>query len=163
TKFDLAIDKAEKPGGCFVSGDGTTIEQNVDNCVGLLVVYTLQPPSPSSSAACDVAKSKAAVKKLGAKIKCHQKAVTSGTLNPACLTTAENKFDAAITKAESRPDCQPIDDGATIEGAVDDCVTVLDLVFPTTTSTSSTSSSTSTSLPPPGMCCAFEAEALNVD
>ena len=72
---------------------------------------------------CSVAKSRAAAKKIEAKLKCQQRAVQEGTaVDPACLTTAETKFNEAIAKAEAPGGCAMSGDGATIEAAVDSCV-----------------------------------------
>jgi hypothetical protein len=72
---------------------------------------------------CSVAKSRAAEKKIAAKLKCQQRAVQAGTgVDSGCLTTAEAKFDQAIAKAEAAGGCAVNGDGATIEAAVDSCV-----------------------------------------
>lgn len=71
-------------------------------------------------AACGLAKQKAAVKKLGAKAKCHAKAVKKGEpVDAACLTSAETKFDEAFTKAESKGGCITTADAASAEAMVD--------------------------------------------
>src|SRR5262249_8180446 len=75
---------------------------------------------------CAIAKSKAAVVKLGAKMKCDQKVIAGGiAVDSACLTTAETKFDAAIAKADQRAGCVVAGDGAAIENLVDNCFNAL--------------------------------------
>ena len=99
---------------------------------------------------CAVAKSKAAAKKIEAKLKCQQRAVQDGTaVDPACLTTAETKFNQAIARAEAPGGCAVSGDGATIEAAVDSCV---DSVAALTTGTA----------PPTTGCCSFPAPSSNV-
>ncbi len=81
---------------------------------------------------CAVAKSKAASKKLTAKMKCWQKAFATGAVSAdaACLTAAETKFSDAISKAEAKGGCASIGDEAAIEGAVDTCVSNLVALTP---------------------------------
>ena len=100
---------------------------------------------------CAVAKSKAAAKKIEAKLKCQQRAVQEGgsTVDSACLTSAETKFDQAIAKAEAPGGCVVSGDGATIEAAVDSCV---DSVGALTTGTAA----------PTTGCCSFPAQSVNV-
>lgn len=95
---------------------------------------------------CSVAKSKAAAKKIVAKLTCQQKAMRVGAaIDPTCLSAAETKFDAAIVKAEARGGCAVSGDGATIESAVDSCVDSI------VTLTGGTAATTTTTLPP--QCC----------
>src|SRR6267378_3737779 len=56
---------------------------------------------------CAVAKNKAAAKKIGAKLKCWQKAFATGaaSADSACLMAAETKFNAAIMKADAKGGC----------------------------------------------------------
>jgi hypothetical protein len=71
---------------------------------------------------CAAAKNKAAVKKLSSKLKCYRKAILAGqNVDAICLTDAETKFDAAMTKIEARAKggCPLSGDGPTIEQAVD--------------------------------------------
>ena len=72
--------------------------------------------------ACQLAKLKAAAKKLGAKMSCVAKGkIKSVTVDPACFAKAEAKFSAAFTKAGSV--CPGT--AAGIETLVDDCVGIL--------------------------------------
>ena len=106
--------------------------------------------SPTPAQKCAVAKSKAAAKKIEAKLKCQQRAVQEGTsVDAACLTTGETKFDQAIARAEAPGGCAVSGDGATIEAAVDSCV---DSVAALTTGTA----------PPTTGCCSFPAPSSNV-
>ena len=122
-----------------------------------LLVGTLLATMPSGAQAgqtpaqkCAVAKSKAAAKKIEAKLKCQQRAVQEGTaVDPACLTTAETKFNQAIAGAEAPGGCAVSGDRATIEAAVDPCV---DSVAALTTGTA----------PPTTGCCSFPAPSSNV-
>ena len=78
--------------------------------------------SVTAAAKCATAKQKAAVKKLGAKLKCYQKASADGVpVDGACLTAAETKFDAAIAKADAKGGCLG-GDQTTIESDVDACL-----------------------------------------
>lgn len=152
SKFAAAIMKAEEPGACLVNGDGDAIESLVDDCVTGIASYTppIIPPDRAEQA-CAVAKSKAAVKKLAAKVKCFQRVFPDGVVpDPACLAAAEAKFNAAIAKAEEAGACTLSAGGPAIEDGVDACSSVLVsplFALPTTTTTSTTL--------PPGVCCHF--------
>ena len=116
--------------------------------VGTLIAATPGGARASETPAqrCSVAKSKAAAKKIVAKLTCQQKATRVGAaIDPTCLRTAERKFDAAIVKAEARGGCAVSGDGATIESAVDSCVDSI------VTLTGGTAATTTTTLPP--QCC----------
>ena len=127
------------------------------NTLAWLLVGTLLATMPSGAHAsqtpaqkCAVAKSKAAAKKIEAKLKCQQRAVQEGTaVDSACLTTAETKFNQAIARAEAPGGCAVSGDGATIEAAVDSCV---DSVAALTTGTA----------PPTTGCCSFPPQSSNV-
>jgi hypothetical protein len=117
--------------------------------VGALVGLPLAGVGAAATPAqkCAVAKNKAAAKKLGAKLKCHQKAIgVGGAVDPACLANAEAKFNAAIAKAEAGGGCVLNGDGSTIEAAVDFCVDTLVNLTPSSPPT------TTTTIPPP-VCC----------
>jgi len=125
----------------------------------LLAMAGAAGAGPTPSQKCAVVKSKAAVKKLGAKMKCHQKALQMGVaVDPACLTRAETKFEAAIAKAELPGGCTVNGDAATIEAAVDFCVDALVTLTPAGGSTTSTTTSggTTTSTTLFGICCATD-------
>ena len=82
--------------------------------------------------------------------------VQEGTaVDPACLTTAETKFDQSIAKAEARGRFAVSGDGATIEAAVDSCV---DSIVTLTSRTSTTT----TILPSNPGCCSFGPQSANV-
>ncbi len=81
--------------------------------------------SVTPASKCATAKQKAAVKKLGAKLKCYQKASADGVaVDGGCLNTAETKFKAAITKADAKGGCLG-GDPTTIENDVDACLTAI--------------------------------------
>ncbi len=81
--------------------------------------------SVTPASKCATAKQKAAVKKLGAKLKCYQKASADGVpVDGACLGTAETKFNAAIAKADAKGGCLG-GDPMKIEGDVDTCLTAI--------------------------------------
>ncbi len=84
---------------------------------------------------CAVAKNKAAAKKIGAKLKCWQKAFATGatSADTACLMAAEMKFNTAIGKAEAKGGCAVTGDGNAIEGAADKCVSNIVTLTPTVT------------------------------
>jgi hypothetical protein len=85
-------------------------------------------------AKCAAAKQKAAVKKIGSKLKCYQKAASNGVaVDPTCLTAAETKFDAAILKADGKGGCVVTGDQGPIEAAADACVQTILALTPTTT------------------------------
>jgi len=68
---------------------------------------------------CALARRKAAVKKLSAKVKCYSKIAGAGaSVDFQCITKAEAEFDAAMTKAEAKGGCTTLDT-PTLEGAVD--------------------------------------------
>jgi hypothetical protein len=82
--------------------------------------YALAAGTPQK---CAVAKSKAASKKLGSKLKCYEKALAKGVaVDATCLAAAETKFNAAITKAEAKGGCALTGDGPTIEAVVNSAV-----------------------------------------
>lgn len=119
------MQKALTKGACVVPGDDTaTMEAKVDAAV-LDIVTELDPgyPTPAQST-CSAAKKKAAGKKISSKLGCYSKAKTKGVaVDPACLTTAEGKFNTSWGTAESKADClAPTGDLAAIEGKVDDLV-----------------------------------------
>jgi len=91
----------------------------------IVLTSAVVPPAHASgtpASKCATAKQKAAVKKLGAKLKCYQKASADGVpVDGACLTTAETKFDAAIAKADAKGGCLG-GDQTKIEGDVDACL-----------------------------------------
>lgn len=80
-------------------------------------------PSITGSA-CVAKKLRTVSKKMGDKLRCHQRAVAtavtgSGEVDASCLTRAEDHFDAGFAFAETRPDCQTTGDAAALEAKVD--------------------------------------------
>ena len=91
-------------------------------------------------ALCAASKQKAAAKKFSDKVKCHGKAIKKGiAVDPACLTKAEGKFQAAFTKAEGKGGCLTTGDVNDIETLMDDTLTDLLEAIPATTTTTTTS------------------------
>ncbi|HKA31519.1 MAG TPA: hypothetical protein VKH82_19200 [Candidatus Binatia bacterium] len=115
---------------------------------------------------CSIAENKAAAKKIAAKLKCQEKALEVGAVDPTCLTAAETKFNEAIAKAEAAGGCAVTGDGPRIESAVDACVSAIATLTSSGASTTSTTTSvapttTSTTLPSNPVCCAT-APTLNI-
>ena len=156
TKFQTAYAKAESKGGCLTTGNANAVETTVDGCVGDVQAALAVPGGTLPQSACLAAKLKAAGKKIGRKVGCTVKALKKGVpVDPTCLTGAEVKFDAAMTKAAAKGDCVQSGDTASTEAAVDQCLD--DLVGdepgpatttttgpPTTTTTVTTTTTTST-------------------
>lgn len=118
-------------------------------------------PGQTPQQKCAIAKNKAAAKKIAAKLKCQQKALEVGAVDPACLTAAETKFNGAIAKAEATGECAVTGDGPTIESAVDACVSAIVTLTSSAVSTTSTTTpvvptTTSTTLPSNPVCCATD-------
>ncbi len=87
-----------------------------------------------TAAKCAAAKQKAAVKKIGSKLKCYQKAAAAGVaVDPTCLTAAETKFAASIAKANAKGGCVVTGDQGPIETACDACVQSIVTLTPATT------------------------------
>jgi hypothetical protein len=75
------------------------------------------------AAKCAAAKQKAAVKKIASFLKCEDKRIGKPTFDVAgCDSDAEDKFNAAIAKAESKGGCVVTGDAAAIESASITCV-----------------------------------------
>ena len=95
-------------------------------CLSLLAVVPLTASlhaAVSPGAKCAAAKQKAAVKKIGGKMKCFQKAAATGDpVDADCLAAAEDKFAAAVVKADLKGGCVRTGDAAAIEAAADRCV-----------------------------------------
>ena len=79
---------------------------------------------------CIAAKQKAAAKKFASKLKCYETGTlkAAGAVDSTCLMTAETKFSAAITKAESTGACAVTGDGGFIESTVNTCVNIVSAV-----------------------------------
>jgi hypothetical protein len=77
---------------------------------------------PATAATCEVAKERAAGKKIARKMACWAKAKDAASpVDAACLAKAEAKFSASFARIEGT--CPG--DEATVEAAVDSCVDVL--------------------------------------
>jgi hypothetical protein len=116
-------------------------------------------PGQTPGQKCSIAKNKAAAKEIAAELKCQQKALEVGAVDPTCPTAAQTKFNAAIAKAEGAGGCAMTGDGQTIESAVDACVSaIVTLTFSGASTTSTTTpvatTTTSTTLPSNPVCCA---------
>jgi hypothetical protein len=127
--------------------------QTVATLVVLVASAGLIHAGSTPAQKCAVAKNKAAVKKIGAKAKCWQKAIATGasTADPTCLTAAETKFDAAIAKAEAKGGCANVGDASNIEGAADACVA--DIIALTPATPLCTPNGNACALSNPGACC----------
>jgi len=69
---------------------------------------------------CSASKLKVSSKKAADKAKCYVKALTKGTtIDPTCLSKAEEKYSSSFAKAEAKGGCLTTGDAATIEGKVD--------------------------------------------
>jgi hypothetical protein len=111
----------------------------------LLTVASSATAGLTSAQKCAIAEQKAAVKKLGAKLKCHQQALLAGTaVDSACLDKAETKFNDAIAKAEAPGGCAVSGGGPDLESAVDACVVSILSRTPATTTTTTSTTTTST-------------------
>src|SRR5262245_53233362 len=106
-------------------------------------------PGATPAQKCFMAKNKAAAKKIAAKLKCQQRALKVGAVDPTCLTAAETKFNGAIAKAEAAGGCAVTGDGPTIESAVDACVSSIVVLTSSGASTTSTTTpvATTTTMP----------------
>jgi hypothetical protein len=94
----------------------------------LLSLLLFAAPSFAATAGekCAAAKTKAAGQKLYRKTKCHSKALARSTAVDAdCLSTAEQKFSTAFSRAEAKGGCVVSGDSGTVETSVDDCLATL--------------------------------------
>jgi hypothetical protein len=97
----------------------------------LLVSAGLIHASGTASGKCASSKSKAASKKLAAKLKCYQKALSKGVgVDGACLTSAETKFNSAMSKADGKGGCAFPNDANTLERVVDNAVNAINAFEP---------------------------------
>jgi len=109
-------------------------------CVALVTCLLIGGFAATSSAdpsKCDAAKVKAAGKKAAAKANCYAKAIQKGLpVDPACLTKAEQKFDASFQKADTKNDnCTNLGDSVAVEATVDQCLADLVAQVSTTPTT----------------------------
>ncbi len=131
---------AEARGGCAVTGDVTTIEDEVEAHLADLESL-LDTTGPSK---CTSAKMRDAGKKAKCELVCAAKASIKGlspadSLIAACVQKCSDKFVAAFVKDEAGGDCDlPPDDAGSIEALIDafvDEVSAEVLPTPTTTTT----------------------------
>jgi hypothetical protein len=101
----------------------------------VIAAFTLLGPALVHAGAtpaekCIAAKQKAAAKKFASKLKCYETGTlkAAGAVDSTCLMTAETKFNAAITKAESTGGCAVTGDGGFIESTVNTCVNIISAV-----------------------------------
>ena len=118
----------------------------VASAVALLALVPLTASAHtavSPGAKCAAAKQKAAVKKVAAKIKCFQNAAAKSVpVDADCLGAAEEKFDAAVAKANKKGGCVRTGDATAIEAAADTCITDIRNETPTEPPTSPACGST---------------------
>jgi len=114
--------------------------------VAALALVSTVTHAADPGAKCAAAKQKAAAKKLSGKVKCHGNAIKKEiTVDPACLTKAETKFETSFAKAEAKGGCVTTGDVDAIEALIDDTLAqLLDSLPPSTTTTTTT-------LPPCGI------------
>ena len=132
--------------------------------VALAIVVTAALAATSANAAvdpanqCAASKQKAAAKKLSDKVKCHGVAIKKGVaVDPACLTKAETKFDAAFAKAELKGGCATTGDAAAVEAFIDGVLSDLLAALPGAGGVTTTTSTTTTTTTLPTVNC----DALN--
>lgn len=121
--------EAKNDGPCVTNGDEAALESKVDAFV-LDVVQELDPgfPTPIQNS-CSAGKKKCVLKKAGALLKCHEKAVKAGApalADPVCLQKAKDKFDGGVNpakgcfaKLEAKGGCLTLSDTAALEAKVD--------------------------------------------
>jgi hypothetical protein len=144
----------KSPNDCITFDDTGAAETAVDSCVQTLV-DTIDPP-PVDQTKCGAGKKKCVSKYLKGLLKCQQLAQTPGKpTDPnanGCRDKAAGKFNGGLDptkgcfeKLENKTpnDCQILDDTATLQSLVEDCVDDFVAVLnSTTTTTSSTTTST---------------------
>ena len=87
------------------------------------VAASVAQAGPTPAQKCSASKIKATSKKASAKLKCHEKAILKGvSVDPLCLTKAEEKFTDAFAKAQEKGECVTTGDTASVEALVDDFV-----------------------------------------
>jgi hypothetical protein len=139
-KFFLLFDKAELKGGCSTTGDSGATHVVVDACVSALrsqldVAGNVALPLSK----CAALKAKAAAKQLGVKLKCHDKALSTGLpVDSNCLLAAEVLFESMFAKAEAKGDCLTLGDLDDVENEVDDCLEAVIAALPPPTTTTTT-------------------------
>lgn len=120
-KMDMAHGRGPR-----ISSSRTVVRSAILAVTVAAVLAAAPAQAADASVTCANAKQKAASKKLSAKVKCHGTARKKGeSVDPACLTKAEGKFNDAFAKAESKGDCATTNDAAEIEALVDDTLASL--------------------------------------
>ena len=105
--------------------------RSVGSTVLLLVLAGPALAGPTPAGKCAAAKSKAASQKIAAKLKCSQRAYLAGTsVDPDCLSRAEEKFTGAIAEAEAKGGCVVTGDATKLEAAANTCVGSVDALTP---------------------------------
>jgi hypothetical protein len=116
-KMSNSFTSAESKPPCGTTGDAAAIQADVDSFTNA-VNAALSKGVPNK---CQAAKMKAAGKKASALLSCQSKAAAKSLpVDPACVAKAVGKFNAAFTKAESKPPCGTTGDNGSIESIVDD-------------------------------------------
>ena len=102
------------------------VARSTVSVVAVLVLLVAAPPvvhGADPARACSKRKLGATAKKIADKLKCFATAAGKGvTVDAACLSKAEGKFASAFVKAEAKGGCPTVNDVATVESQVDDCV-----------------------------------------
>jgi len=99
-KAQSKIDAAWTKAGTACVGDEAAILAQTDGCVGQIL------GAATGTGKCPAAKIKATGVKAAAKLNCTAKSAGSGKpLDPTCITKAEGKFSAAVTKADAKGVC----------------------------------------------------------
>jgi hypothetical protein len=150
--------EAKNDGPCITTGDSTAIGSKGDAFV-LDVVQELDPGYPAVvQNPCSAGKKKCVLKKAAAILKCHEKAVKTGTVDAdlICLQKARDKFDGGLkpgcfAKLEAKGGCITTGDTAALEAKVDAYTTdVLCELGHTTLGCGPPPSPTPTATPVPG-------------
>jgi hypothetical protein len=105
--------------------------RSIGSTILLLVLAGPALAGPTPAGKCAAAKSNAASRKIAAKLKCSQKAYLAGTsVDPDCLSRADEKFTGAIAKVEAKGGCVVTGDATRLEAAADTCVGSVDTLTP---------------------------------
>jgi hypothetical protein len=91
--------EAKFPGGCLTANDTAALEATIDSFV-TDAVTALDPgyPTPVSNA-CSAGKKKCVSKEAKALLTCHAKAARTGTIDPACVQKAHDRFTGGAVPA----------------------------------------------------------------
>ncbi len=144
TNFGSGFAKAEAKGGCLApNGDTNAIESKVDTFVDTVRnIVNSSAPGPS---VCDSKKIAASGKKASNKSKCYAKAIAKGlAVDGNCLSKAELKFSAAVSRAESAGGCTHVGQTNSLESAVNAFINDVNAELAPAASTTTTTSAAST-------------------